>query len=440
VAFPNLLGGGSAGGAPLVINKHEDYYVITSGLTATQFKVSETPGGSEVNITADASGYSCCQVREKHSTMGRFAVTGTASDDLFTSQAHGLKVGDAIWFNWIVGGTGIIVTPPAGAGAEKFYYVIASGLSANTFRVSDTAGGPTINFTSDLTEGFAFTRNPYFGHGNAIYIGAKIMRPSIARNICRHVDRHGIEIVNPITGSGFATRVTDNVCEDCMFGISLTVASSGIVMGNQIERAANIGIELTNFNPQSLGQYICTGNIVKDIRYSPDARTSSLGISIDEVIVPCLVANNQIGKITKKPTVSGEAIGIQMWADNPNGVANITIRGNVFTDSGNVSIYGASGGGGTFYTRYVIDGNTFLYTALYDSIYGTLYASWPAIYLVNVTLAVVRNNVSWYPSAPAKLFGTFANGGGSTIYIGDSGVAPATATAAFLGSNLRIGY
>jgi hypothetical protein len=73
------------------------------------------------------------------------AVTGVASTDLFAKTGHGYVAGDGVVFGSLVGGVGII--------AGTVYVVIASGLTADNFRVSATAGGSTINFTTDLTSG-----------------------------------------------------------------------------------------------------------------------------------------------------------------------------------------------------------------------------------------------------------------------------------------------
>ncbi len=73
------------------------------------------------------------------------SVTGVASTDLFTSTAHGYVAGSPVIFRGLTGGAGIT------AGTE--YFVIASGLTANAFRVSTVAGGSTIDFTTDVTVG-----------------------------------------------------------------------------------------------------------------------------------------------------------------------------------------------------------------------------------------------------------------------------------------------
>ena len=85
------------------------------------------------------------------------AVTGVAATDLFTANGHGYAVGDRVEFSALTGGTGI--TP------GQSYFVIASGLTANAFRVSATLGGATINFTTDLTAGTVARR--IFNHASA---------------------------------------------------------------------------------------------------------------------------------------------------------------------------------------------------------------------------------------------------------------------------------
>lgn len=74
------------------------------------------------------------------------AVTGVAATDLFTSAGHGYLAGDRVRFAGpLTGGAGLTV------GLD--YFVIASGLTANDFKVSLTKGGATIDLTSDLTAG-----------------------------------------------------------------------------------------------------------------------------------------------------------------------------------------------------------------------------------------------------------------------------------------------
>jgi len=70
-------------------------------------------------------------------------VTATASSDLVNKTAHGLITDDRIYFTTLTGGAGLVLGTP--------YYVLASGLTANAFKVSLTSGGAAINITTDAT-------------------------------------------------------------------------------------------------------------------------------------------------------------------------------------------------------------------------------------------------------------------------------------------------
>lgn len=70
-------------------------------------------------------------------------VTATAATDLVNKTSHGLVAGDRVTFGAITGGTGL--------STGVAYYVIASGLTANAFKVSTTSGGAAVNITVDGT-------------------------------------------------------------------------------------------------------------------------------------------------------------------------------------------------------------------------------------------------------------------------------------------------
>lgn len=69
--------------------------------------------------------------------------TAAASTDLVTKTAHGLSAGQRIYFTTLTGGTGLAV--------NTAYYVLASGLTADAFKVALTAGGAAINITVDYS-------------------------------------------------------------------------------------------------------------------------------------------------------------------------------------------------------------------------------------------------------------------------------------------------
>ncbi|HET7070156.1 MAG TPA: N4-gp56 family major capsid protein [Nocardioides sp.] len=74
-------------------------------------------------------------------TSKAIALTLTAATDVFAGTAHGLKAGDKVRFR--------TVATSATPAEDTVYYVIASGLTADAFKVSATAGGATINIDAD---------------------------------------------------------------------------------------------------------------------------------------------------------------------------------------------------------------------------------------------------------------------------------------------------
>jgi len=71
------------------------------------------------------------------------AVTFTDTGDLVGKVAHGLVAGDIVEFDTIVTTTGISTATE--------YYVIASGLTADAFKVSATKGGSALALTTNGT-------------------------------------------------------------------------------------------------------------------------------------------------------------------------------------------------------------------------------------------------------------------------------------------------
>lgn len=81
--------------------------------------------------------------------------TAANATDLFTKANHGLVAGDRIQVQNSGGAL------PTGMSAATDYFVIASGLTTNDFKVSATFGGSTINITSDGTgtQSFSFVEH-----------------------------------------------------------------------------------------------------------------------------------------------------------------------------------------------------------------------------------------------------------------------------------------
>jgi hypothetical protein len=73
-------------------------------------------------------------------------ITGISLSDLITcSSAHGLHSGDIIYFTSLTGGSGLSTFTK--------YYVISSGLTTTSFKVSTTHGGSAVNVTNDFSAG-----------------------------------------------------------------------------------------------------------------------------------------------------------------------------------------------------------------------------------------------------------------------------------------------
>jgi hypothetical protein len=80
-------------------------------------------------------------------------ITGVAATDVLTSSvAHGMAVGDQVWFVIINGGAGLTV-------GTRYY--VESVPSPTTFKVSATSGGAAVNFTTNVTTGSRITSAPY---------------------------------------------------------------------------------------------------------------------------------------------------------------------------------------------------------------------------------------------------------------------------------------
>jgi hypothetical protein len=94
----------------------------------------------------DASSAGNCYQVGWFSTVAGLALVRTAdatADDV-QSQTHGLAANDRVVFEVIEQ-----LTVPAGLTAGTLYYVIATGLTTDAFRVSTTQGGAAVNITGN---------------------------------------------------------------------------------------------------------------------------------------------------------------------------------------------------------------------------------------------------------------------------------------------------
>lgn len=96
----------------------------------------------DITPIADTQAY---QLRKTGTTQALTTPFGAASTNLLTSTAHGLTAGVTIRFTALTGGTGLVVGLP--------YYVIATGLTTDAFRLAPVLSGTQVDFTTDITAG-----------------------------------------------------------------------------------------------------------------------------------------------------------------------------------------------------------------------------------------------------------------------------------------------
>jgi Flp pilus assembly protein TadG len=140
---------------PMIAPDEPDNWTSTSSCTATQkvgsgsglrYNCALTGSQSYNNYLPDAGDATSC-------VGTTFTVGSAANPAVITSNAHGLAAGREIQF-WTTGSL------PTGLTAGTIYYVAASGLATNTFRVTTTTTKPT--FTVTKASPAIFTSN---GHG-----------------------------------------------------------------------------------------------------------------------------------------------------------------------------------------------------------------------------------------------------------------------------------
>jgi hypothetical protein len=146
------------------------YYVISSGLTNTEFQLALTKNGSAINTSTAGSGVHSyamkgltkTNLRENYDYIdltlwqpGEYissAPTGTEVSGITvpaspavisTTAAHGFNAGDVVKFTT----SSETVLLPTGISKNSHYHVLAAGLGANSFRISLAPGGTAVDTT-----------------------------------------------------------------------------------------------------------------------------------------------------------------------------------------------------------------------------------------------------------------------------------------------------
>lgn len=116
-----------------------------------------------VNGPVTASSQTNCgpAVNCRDSGVSATVTMTVASPAVVTWTAHGLTAGQAVLFNT----TGTLLT---GVNAGQVYYVIAAGLTADTFEFSTTIGGSAVNSSGTQSGTQTGTKN-VFGMGDTVW-------------------------------------------------------------------------------------------------------------------------------------------------------------------------------------------------------------------------------------------------------------------------------
>lgn len=147
--FPPAGGNEVTGGSPAYARKSFTWSAASAGSKAiSAAQTFDVPAGTTVRAVAvyDAStaGTQKCWSPAGASARRAFSVdsAGVTANDLF-SPAHGLTTNDRVLF-WPTVGAGL----PTGLAEDTEYFVIATGLTTDAFRVSTTQGGSAVDITA----------------------------------------------------------------------------------------------------------------------------------------------------------------------------------------------------------------------------------------------------------------------------------------------------
>lgn len=108
------------------------------------------PGTHNITILQDSTWQSQFRVGTDAKS-----VAINVEDSIFTSTCHGFVPGDVVYFSPATATSRL----PCGMTPDDTFYVIADGLSDNTFKVSETAGGPAY-VTHGTTSGKFLVAKP----------------------------------------------------------------------------------------------------------------------------------------------------------------------------------------------------------------------------------------------------------------------------------------
>jgi hypothetical protein len=141
VCYINFASGGSMGwGSPFSFNLRiancsaNGNSIYHAGVSSSSS--GGVPTGRGVGLFLASDGY-----RLWAQSGVSFSATGDAATDTITATGHNFVNGDIIRFTALTGGAGLVTT--------SCYFVI--NVSGNTFQLSNSSGGPVLDFTTNIT-------------------------------------------------------------------------------------------------------------------------------------------------------------------------------------------------------------------------------------------------------------------------------------------------
>jgi hypothetical protein len=146
-AYPGTTGATElSGGSPAYAR-----VAATWGAAASGVRTLTSTNSINVPLNSDVQFYSSWDAATAGNCQAVFAVNGAdqeyqidVTNDLVLAEAHGLAAGDQVAFMAL----GLAGGVPGGLTEGTLYFVIATGLTTDAFKIAATAGGAAINITS----------------------------------------------------------------------------------------------------------------------------------------------------------------------------------------------------------------------------------------------------------------------------------------------------
>lgn len=264
---------------------------------------------------------------------------------------------------------------------------------------------------------------------NCIIENNKVLRP----------ERMGIELFSkayaaPVFAPMLQNRIVRNTVQDAgSTGISVTYSTDSIIAENIVDGCGGCGIESSNGHAylESTNRHSCkiAHNIVRN-SYMPSSL--SVGISIDQAFGDEVYGNRIEGIASgytnaDRDNQAAYAKGISVYRSR-----RTKIRGNTLSDVDGVGIFVQPAGYTAKEIEVIIENNDFRISSAMTKAQRSVW--------IQGALAVVRNNVSWVPTARAIYGGFYAQfQDGVPVYTGSDWSNP-TYDGSFNESNLVVTY